>query len=207
MEVHSALGVPPLAAWTDGMGRRPVAPVQPADAAAFVRGFLPFREVAVRREGIRLHSIFYYDDVLTAWLGVGRRLRVRYDPRDLSCVFLEDPAGRHWPVRYRDLGRPPITLWEQRAAVKELRARGRGLVDEQRIFEAVEARRALVAGAVARSRTARREAQRAAHLQGATAAGRPPAVPGPPSPAGQGDDEARVPMPTEADRGSVEEWP
>ena len=82
----------------------------PYTATGFFRDFLPFKEVVVRREGIRLHSIFYYDDVLTAWLGNGGRMRVKYDPRDLSCVFLEDAEGRHWPVRYRDLARPPITL-------------------------------------------------------------------------------------------------
>ena len=45
-------------------------------------------------------------------------LRAKYDPRDLSTVFLEDETGRHWPIRYRDLARPAITLWGQKAAVK-----------------------------------------------------------------------------------------
>ena len=43
-------------------------------------------------------------------------------------MFLKDEAGRHLPIRYRDLARPAITLWEQKAAVKNLRARGRHLV-------------------------------------------------------------------------------
>ena len=213
MEVHSSLGIPPLAAWTERLSARPLPPAQPHDAVAFFRDFLPFKEVTVRREGIRLHSIFYYDDVLTAWLGSGGRMRVKYDPRDLSCVFLEDMEGRHWPVRYRDLARPPITLWEQRAAVRELRARGKGLVDEARIFEAVEARRAIVEDAVAKTKAARREVQRTAHLRTGhlrtgQPVGQPAEIPAISSqaPGEDASDDARVPMPTEADQGSVEEW-
>jgi putative transposase len=112
MEVHSTLGMPPLVAWSDRLGLRPQPLAIPGDDKQFLWDFLPFKEVTVRREGIRLHSIFYYDDVLTAWLGAERRrLRAKYDPRDLSTVFLEDDTGRHWPIRFRDLARPPIALW------------------------------------------------------------------------------------------------
>ena len=45
--------------------------------------------------------------------------------RMLGRGLLQDDFGRHWPIRYRDLARPAITLWEHRAAVKDLRARGR----------------------------------------------------------------------------------
>lgn len=200
LEVHSALGIPPLVAWSDRLGLRPQPPAIPTDDKQFLRDFLPFKEVSVRREGIRLHNIFYYDNVLTSWVGAERRrMRVKYDPRDLSAVFLEDEAGRYWPVRYRDLGRPPITLWEHKAAVKELRARGRSLVDEQSIFEAVAARRAVVAGAAARTKAARREFARTAPLRAAGSISATVDI-------AESDEPAVVPMPTEADRGSVEEW-
>jgi hypothetical protein len=58
---------------------------------------------------------------------------------------LEDEAGRRWPICYRDLARPAITLQEQKAAVKNLRVRGRHVVDEQSILGAVGARRIVVA--------------------------------------------------------------
>ena len=200
MEVHSTLGIPPLVAWSDRLGLRPQPPAVPAGEAQFFQDFLPFKEVTVRREGIRLHSIFYYDDVLTAWLGAERRrLRAKYDPRDLSTVFLEDDTGRHWPIRYRDLARPPIALCEHRAAVKALRERGRALVDEQSIFEAVAARRAVVEEGIARTKKARREFARTARLRasGSTTLGVGTV---------ESDEPAIVPMPTEADQGSVEEW-
>jgi len=207
MEVHSALGIPPLAAWSERLTRRPQPPSVPLDGTQWLQDFLPFKEVTVRREGIRLHSIFYYDDVLTSWLsGEKCRLRAKYDPRDLSTVFLEDQAGQHWPIRYRDLARPAITLWEQRAAVKSLRARGRCLVDEQSIFEAVAARRALVAQAVAKTSAARREAERGTHLRAIGRAGGPGGTSENQSVEEDIKDMAVVPMPTADDEGSVEEW-
>jgi putative transposase len=200
MEVHSALGIPPLAAWSERLGRRPQPLAGPAGEAQFLQDFLPFKEVTVRREGIRLHSIFYYDDVLTAWLGAERRrLRAKYDPRDLSMVFIEDETGWHWPIRYRDLARPPIALWEHKAAVKALRERGRSLVDEQSIFEAVAARRAVVEEGIARTKKARREFARTARLRVAGSATLDVGTV-------EGDEPAIVPMPSEADQGSVEEW-
>lgn len=209
MELHSALGIPPIAAWSERLTRRPHPPCVPPDAIRWLQDFLPFREVTVRREGIRLHSIFYYDDVLTTWLGTeNRRLLAKYDPRDLSTVFLQDETGRHWPIRYRDLARPAITLWEQRAAVKDLRARGRSLVDEQSIFEAVAARRSVVAVAAEKTKAARRELERGRHLRRAGGAGGPAGgrIAGNHPVDEDIVDTAVVPMPTEADRGSVEDW-
>lgn len=204
-EVHSGLGIPPLVAWAERLAKRPFPPILPKASDEFLYTFLPFKEVVVRREGIRLHNIFYYDDVLTTWLGrdVGK-LRAKYDPRDLSSVYLEDPTGRHWRIRYRDLRRPPITLWEQREAVKALRERGRSLVDEGAIFEATEARRAIVAQAAMRTKAARRAQQRVSHLASSRVDGKDEAAGGlstSPAPRSEVEwpDDAQVPFPDAKD--------
>ena len=204
-EVHTALGMPPLAAWAERIGSLPSPPVLPQSPDEFRHSFLPFKEVVVRREGVRLHSIFYYDDVLTPWIGLSKeRLRAKYDPNDLSQIFLEDSTGRHWPIRYRDLRRPPITLWEQRAAVRYMREQGMGKIDETAIFNAVEAHRAIVADATKQTRAARREAQRTAHLT----SNRPPTAAAAkmagafsdPAAASDALDEAQIPWPQNAQR-------
>lgn len=87
-------------------------------------------------------------------------MRVRYDPRDLSCVFVEGPDGTNWPVRFADLRRPRITLGEHRIARAELKERGVRAVDEQLIFETVEKQRQLVDVAGHKTRSARRHAER-----------------------------------------------
>ena len=59
---------------------------------------------------------------------------VRYDPRDLSRIYLLAPDGQYYDLTYRDLRHPPISLWEHRLALKRLREEGRLRVDEAAIF-------------------------------------------------------------------------
>ena len=163
-EVHSALLRPPNAAWLDALAARPAPPGQPADGEQFLYDFLPFEQRKVRRDGIELFNIHYWDDILSVWAGqLSSRLRVKYDPRDLSRVYLEAPDGKHWPIRMRDLRHPAISLWEAREARKTLRAKGRGEIQERMIFDAVEAQRLILAEAAAKTKSARRDIQRIAY--------------------------------------------
>ncbi|MGQ4827668.1 hypothetical protein, partial [Enterococcus faecalis] len=85
---------------------------------------------------------------------------VRYDPRDLSRVNLLGPDGTYYDLTYRDLRRPPISLWEHRLALKRLREEGRALVDETAIFGTIEAMRAIADDAARDSKRARRQRER-----------------------------------------------
>ena len=159
--VHSGLHLPPSAAWQDAVSRRRAPFRHPHDEDQFLQDFLPFEERSIRRDGVHLFGLRYWDDVLSPWAGrLGRRLRIKYDPRDLSCVFVEGPDGAHWPIRYANLGRPRITLGEHRLALAALKRRGIRLVDEQIIFDAVEAQRRLLEAAVSNTRSARRQTER-----------------------------------------------
>ena len=89
---------------------------------------------------------------------------VRYDPRDLSRIFLLAPDGQYYDLQYRDLRRPPISLWEQRLALKRLREEGRAVIDEAALFRTVEAMRAITEDAVAATKTARRHHERRLRL-------------------------------------------
>ena len=87
---------------------------------------------------------------------------VKYDPRNLSRVFWKDTQGHYWPVPYRDLGLPPISLWEHRQAVRELRAQGRRSLDQAAIFAAVlEQRKILDALSKPTARQRQQQARRA----------------------------------------------
>jgi putative transposase len=157
------------------LAARPDPPRQPGDREQLLYDFLPFELRKVRRDGIALFNTHYWDDILSVWAGqLDRQLRVKYDPRDLSRIYLEAPDGKHWPIRMRDLRRPPITLWESRAARQALRAQGRGQIAEQMIFDAVEAQRLLIAEALGKTKSARLAAQRTAY---AVASGQPAPTP------------------------------
>ena len=164
-ELHRGIATTLLAAWERGIlgeGDHPGrgAPVPVTDARRFVLDFLPFERRLVRREGVFLNSIGYWSDVLRTWIGERERMMVRYDPRDLSRVHLLAPDGRYYDLTYRDLARPPISLWEHRLALKRLREEGRAPVDEAAIFETIEAMRGTADRASVASKLARRQRER-----------------------------------------------
>ena len=84
------------------------------------------------------------------------KLLVKYDPRDLSRVFVRRPTGAFVEARYSDLTLPPITLAEARAASRALHAKGRREVDARTLVRTAVAQRAIVEDATKRDRPARR---------------------------------------------------
>jgi len=172
--IHRALNMPPLAAWERGIvgdaqtpGRG--APVAVSDPRRFLIDFLPIEQRLVRRDGVSLHSIHYWSDALSIWIGRPEKMILRYDPRDLSRIYLLAPDGHYYDVGYRDVRRPPISLWEHRLALKRLRDEGRSLVDEAAIFRTVEQMRKIAEDAIASSKTARRQRERLRVIQGGRA--------------------------------------
>lgn len=153
--VHSALRRPPVAVWREHEGSTPLR--MPADRMAFWVSFLPEQERSLRPDGIHLHGLRYWSPALAA--DVGRqeeKLIVKYDPRDLSRVFVRRPSGTFVEARYSDLTLPSITLSEARAASRALRAKGRREVDTRTLVRAAVAQRAIVEGATKRDRPGRR---------------------------------------------------
>jgi putative transposase len=185
-DLHRGIGTTPLAAWERGIlgdgetsGRG--TPTAVADPRRFLIDFLPMERRLVRREGVFLHSIGYWSDVLRTWIGERERMIVRYDPRDLSRIHLLAPDGRYYDLSYRDLRRPPISLWEHRLTLKRLREEGRAEVDEEAIFAAIDAMRGIAERASAESKVARRQRERRLRLDRVTAK-RPAAVTTQPTP-------------------------
>jgi putative transposase len=82
---------------------------------------------------------------------------VKYDPRNISRVYVRDPNGRHWPVPYANLGQPPIALWELEEARKELRKEGKRAHAEKAIFASIAEQRRIVNDAVRSSKQRRRQ--------------------------------------------------
>lgn len=106
----------------------------------------------VRRDGVALHSIAYWADVLGTWIGHPGQMIIRYDPRDLSRIYLLGPDGIYYDLSYRDLRRPTISLWEHRLALKQLRKDSHARVDEEAIFRTIELMRTIADDAVSRAR-------------------------------------------------------
>jgi putative transposase len=153
--IHSTLRRPPIAVWKEHEGATPLR--LPKDRMRFWVSFLPERERALRPDGIHLFGLRYWSPVLTADLGrTKEKLVVKYDPRDLSRVFVRRPTGNFVEARYADVTLPAITLREARAAQKALRAKGRREIDMRTIVQTATAQRQLVDRAIHKTSMERR---------------------------------------------------
>jgi putative transposase len=154
---HSALAQTPLAAWQQGVAKRKQPLRYPPNAEEFFLDFLPAVPRLVQRDGIHFHQIRYWDNVLTSWAGrLKKPLWVKYDPRNLSRVYVRDPDGKHWPLPYADLRQPPIALWELMEAQKRLRQRGSASPTEGALFAHILEQRRITQGATNSSQQRRR---------------------------------------------------
>jgi putative transposase len=170
-----------------------------ASETAFLVDFLPVIRRALTRTGFTIGHVRYYCDALKPWIARRERLGrfvLRRDPRDISRIWVLDPGGdAYLEVPYRTLSRPPVSAWEQKAAVARLRELGRADVDETALFAMVEQMRQVTDTAAATTRKARRDRERRAAV---------PARPGPPPaalPPGQDAAEAEA-RPFEV----IEQW-
>lgn len=179
-QVHGTLGQTPAGRWAEGdaTGGRPVTVTS---ETAFLVDFLPVIRRTLRRTGFTIDHVQYFSDVLKPWIvrrDALEKFVLRRDPRDISRIWVLDPDGHAYlPVPYRTLSRPPISVWEQRAAITRLRESGRAQVDENALFTMVEQMRQITETAAAKTRRARREVER----RSATPAPRS-AAPTPPPP-------------------------
>ena len=185
-QVHGTLRQTPSGRWDQGIaedGR----PATVASETAFLVDFLPVIRRTLTRTGFLVDHVQYYSDALKPWIARRERLEkfvLRRDPRDISRIWALDPDGDSYvQVPYRTLSRPPVSAWEQGAAIARMRELGRDQVDENALFAMVEQMRQITDSAAAKTRRARRETERRSAVP---ALRDPPPVPPPPaSEAGQ----------------------
>jgi putative transposase len=161
LQPHATLKVSPLEAWRAGAASMKQPIRQPKDAQGFYIDFLPYERRRIGREGIRLFNVHYWHGALGPLVNRGGRYVVKYDPRDLSRVFVIDPQGSALEVPYRDLGKVPVSLRELQRAAAQVRQAGGGAreVTEDALFHTVLRQRALIEQAGKRTRQARRQAE------------------------------------------------
>ena len=155
--IHTSLRRPPIAVWREHEGATPLR--LPQDRMRFWISFLPEEERTLRPDGIHLFRLRYWSPALTADVGrTKEKLLVKYDPRDLSRIFVRRPTGNFVEARYADVTLPAITLREATAAQKTLNAKGRREIDMRTIVQTAVAQRQLVERAARATLTARRGA-------------------------------------------------
>jgi putative transposase len=162
---HSAIGTTPLDLYTFGIlgdDKTPGhgLPFQPSDPARFLLDFLPAERRTIQRYGLQIHGIRFHAPILRALpkkAKDGEDYVVRYDPRDLSKVWLYVPDEAQYFEVPRALSHlPPVALWEVKAATKDLQAQGSKTDDEEAVQRAIERIRVMDGEAVRKSKQARK---------------------------------------------------
>jgi putative transposase len=130
--------------------------------------FLPSATRQLSAQGLSMFALHYY----APWLGslvterdrLGK-LEVRYDPRDISHIYVRDPETRLFrPVERRDGCLETMTLWEHDADRAQLRAANhRSSIDKVSLRREISA----IADAAKLSKRAKRDAVRRAHAAAA----------------------------------------
>jgi putative transposase len=160
---HRSLGRAPLTAWKQYWGGHSEGPRLPKDAARFRLEFLPLQRRVIGREGIELFGMKYSCEALSHEVDSGRKRVVRYDPRDLSRVYLEQTESPPLSVPLRDPAMPAFSLWELKA-IKRSQAPAR-LLEELEILRRVLAQVGEEGRDSSRLKRSRRAARREASHQ------------------------------------------
>lgn len=173
-QVHSAIRCTPLAAWERGVERMRKPIKEPSDPKRFYWDFLPFEQRLVTRHGIQLFNILYWQGALGTYVRDGDQHFVRYDPSNLSRVYLLERGGSYLEIPYRDLSHGAVSLREIQMGARRLRALGASPKDEQKLFQAIQKQREIIENSKKKTLKARRQAQQARESNPPSA---PPAQP------------------------------
>ena len=173
-DYHSGIKSTPIARFQEGLLGTDTTPgigmpERFVDEERLRLDFLPFVERTVQEYGVLLDHVHYNSDVLRSRIHekdpkqpkVARKFIFRRDPRDVSVIYFWDPdLHSYHEIPYAYLGRPPASLWEVRAAVREQIAKGRKHVDENSIFEGIAEMREIETNAARATKGARRNEER-----------------------------------------------
>lgn len=157
--VHRGVHAIPADLWRSATRNR--RPRLIPDAERFVIDFLPADTRRVGANGFQVGRIRYWDPLLARVFPTGSQVLVRYDPTDLSRVYVPSPADAEYlRIPYADPRRPPNTLAELERARVALAAKGNPRPSKDQIFAATDAQREIEEQALRRSRSARRNKAR-----------------------------------------------
>lgn len=135
--------------------------------------FLPYFERTIQRSGVLIDHIYYYSELFNSFLhrrawkasndsvknAIAEKYIFKRDPRDISKIFFLNPDTKDYvDVHYADITKPPISIWEHRAALakaEELFPHTK--MNEDLIFEALTRLKELENNAAKMKSTAKRK--------------------------------------------------
>jgi putative transposase len=143
---HEGINSSPLQRYLDGFNienGNTQAAIQPrfTDERRLRLDFLPFLERRINQQGVKIHHLQYYDDVLRKYInrttrsGDLQKHLFRFDPRNISKIYFFDPElDDYFEIPYRDISQPEMSFWEYKKVVSNLK-KNNIAISEREIFE------------------------------------------------------------------------
>ena len=132
----------------------------------FKLSLLPSIERSIQQFGVSVSKIHYYHDVLRRWIkarddkGNTKKFIFKTDPRDISIIWFFDPdLKEYFPIPYRNISYPPISIWELRAIKQYLSEQNNQDFDETVIFQAYERMKNIQEQATTKTQRKKQEAK------------------------------------------------
>lgn len=169
--IHSQINMTPLQKFDEGVFGSATQP--PKGFAPRIENeeelrinLLPKEHRTIQKYGIQIENIYYYSEVLNAWIDsfdyirgkkIKRKFLIRRDYRDISNIWFYDPTAKtYYKIPYRNISLPKVSIWEYRAAQKHLKSIENKEYDEVAVFEALERLRNLAKEAKNKTKTHRK---------------------------------------------------
>ncbi|WP_343725822.1 Mu transposase C-terminal domain-containing protein [Herbaspirillum huttiense] len=171
--LHSTIGLTPTKKWEIGIfGNAEIhgvgIPPRPTNRLTILLDFLPHFRRTVQTFGVTIDGLTYYAEALRPWINTQdpetkrkRELVFRRDPRDVSSIWFFDPLLKsYFKIPLADQALPSMSVWEYQQAREQLKREGIASVDEHQILRAITELRNRIDAASAKTKAARRQAQR-----------------------------------------------
>ena len=96
----------------------------------FLATFLPSETRCLTRTGVQIHDLQYWVDALEPWVGQHKKVRVYYDPRDITVLYVRIPGGVLVKANVTTPNVPAISLaeWTTRRNHERGLSRNPGLI-------------------------------------------------------------------------------
>lgn len=174
-KVHTGIGMTPLEKYHEGIfgsTNTPPRGLPPMveDVYKFTLNLLPSEKRTIQRYGIQIDNITYHSDALEDWVNmiepnsnppIKKQFSIRRDPRDISVIYIHDDfIDEFIQIPYANAQHPPTSLWEFKAALRQLKEQENRVYDEHEIFIHLERQQELLQNARKRTKTQRKNIQR-----------------------------------------------
>lgn len=199
-KIHSQLRISPIARFEQGIFGYEGKPGNGLpevilDQEKLWLDFLPSFERSVQDYGVSIEEIRYDDSILNRYRGarnpknsrLAQTFTFKRDPRNINRIYFYHPDFKqYFPIPYRNLSNPSMSLWELKAVRKRLKEQNVNRIDsEEVIFRALEEMRGIITVGKDLTKKVRRELernQRLAKSQGAMPGPEPAYIPSAPMP-------------------------